>query len=362
MNTLNESQTRGTRRKRSLEDGSRTAMRKRKSLRLQHSVSLHIPMEELDTTANRMNCYIDLPQQVFSLTYLDENATQNPESLNCLEELKSKKWQVFLAGHLYNFNYKPTQMAALSKSLTSALTVGFQKSEMTFHSEVNTVDKFSPTENDHMALMITIMGSTGQKQNLLYHGYMLSWCNPVKDTNLILPILMCRGSQKYRTLIHSVLSERFDLNIRPFLLTQEEFMHLSTYCLVMLDKNDPYIATLTCKIHSGTIQLSVALEHLLKLWNNIHKEDSNEVELDEILTFHEALEAFFESTFGIKLGCAHYSSITVPNCFGLNINSVVWFRSTRILHVVLKYLNHLAVQRLKVRALSTDIPASNMTL
>ncbi|KAG8267860.1 hypothetical protein J6590_041777 [Homalodisca vitripennis] len=111
------------------------------------------------------------------------------------------------------------------------------------------------------------MGSTGQKQNVLYHGYMLSWCNPVKDNNLILPILMCRGNQKYRTLIHSVLSERFDLNIRPFLLTQEEFMHLSTYCLVMLDKNDPYIATLTCKIHSGIIQLSVALEHLLKLWN-----------------------------------------------------------------------------------------------
>ncbi|KAG8267861.1 hypothetical protein J6590_041778 [Homalodisca vitripennis] len=197
MNALNESQTKGTRRKRSLEDGGRTAMRKRKSLRLQHSVSLHIPMEELDTTANRMNCYIDLPQQVFSLTYLDDNATQNPESLNSLEELKSKKWQVYLAGHLYNFNYKPTQMAALSKSLTSALTVGFQKSEMTFHSEVDTVDKFTPTENDHKALMVCIhltfwrmwhLAGVVLEQRILNHARGMSWCIIGETSGLHWPI------------------------------------------------------------------------------------------------------------------------------------------------------------------------------
>uniref|UniRef100_A0A1B6L7Y6 Centromere protein L n=1 Tax=Graphocephala atropunctata TaxID=36148 RepID=A0A1B6L7Y6_9HEMI len=363
----NKSQTRGTRRKRSIEEGSRaTGMHKRRSLRLQYSISLNIPMEDLDRTANRLNCYIEMPRQVFSLTYLDADATQNPESLNCLEELRNKRWQIFLAGHVYNFNFLPAQLSALAKTLTSALTVGFQKNEMVFQSEVIVADQFAPTENDHKALVITVTGSTEEKETLLYHGYMLSWCNPAQVTKPLLPLLVCRGNPKYSTLIHSVLSERFDLTIRPFLLTQEEFMHLSTYCLVMLDKNDPYSATLTWKIPSGTIQLSVALSDLLKLWNKIHKEDSNEVELDEILLFHEALEAFYESTYGIKLGHAHHCSMSVPKCFRLNVNNMVWFRSTRILHVTLKYLSHLAVQRLKVRALNSVngscLRASNMTL
>lgn len=72
-------------RRRSEEDQSMALARRKISLRLQHSISLHVPMEELDGTAHHMNCYIDLGHKKFSLTYLEENDTQNPDSLQVLE-------------------------------------------------------------------------------------------------------------------------------------------------------------------------------------------------------------------------------------------------------------------------------------
>lgn len=40
---------------------------------------------ELDITMNGMNSFFDLPRQVFCLTYLEDNQTQNPDSLGSLE-------------------------------------------------------------------------------------------------------------------------------------------------------------------------------------------------------------------------------------------------------------------------------------
>lgn len=79
-----------TRKKRNYEDREenesvRVLANKRKSLRLQHSMSLHIPLEDLENSDVHMNCYLDLPQQAFSLTYLEVDHTQNPDTLEALE-------------------------------------------------------------------------------------------------------------------------------------------------------------------------------------------------------------------------------------------------------------------------------------
>lgn len=74
--------------RRSDDDQNMALATRRKSLRLQHSMSFLIPMEDLDGTAgiaNHMNFYFDLGHQKFSLTYLEENDTQNPDSLQVLE-------------------------------------------------------------------------------------------------------------------------------------------------------------------------------------------------------------------------------------------------------------------------------------
>jgi len=311
-------------------DRRKSVVARSKSLRLQHSISLHIPIDDL--SYSNLNCFIDLPKQFFNLTYIDENDTQNPDSLASLQELTQGKWQIFLFGSLFNFTYHPSQMESLSQYMDKALTTQFSKlnSQEEYHSTVSVVEDLQPTENDNRALLVTVYKETPERQEMVYKGYILSWCNPIKEEEVLLPILLCRGNHTYHSYINGIISDRFNVPISKFVLTQEEFMHLSTYCLLMLDENDTHSATIGYKTSVGVIRLQFAVEHLLKLWKQIHKEDVNGVDLDDVLHFHDALDQHVESTYGISMGKAHYQHITVKPIFCIEANAQVSiFRCSR---------------------------------
>ncbi|XP_054284995.1 uncharacterized protein LOC129001650 [Macrosteles quadrilineatus] len=328
--------------------------RKRKSLLLQHSLSLHIPMEDI-SQCSEINCFVNLPDQVFSLTYLTENDTLNPESLNMLEDFRYGTWHVYLVGLLYNFSYQPAQRTAIEKAINSGLRKNSQNSkvQMTYHTQVSQCQGLSPTDNDSEALKITIIGVTSNKQRLLYEGYLVSWCSTIKESRPFLPVLLCKGNVAFRQQVNSILSQKFDVIISRLSLTEEELKHLSTYCLIMLDRNEDAVVTYSYKLQTGdNIKLSMPVEALFRLWKKIHPDDSVEIMFDEVDLFHEALDKFYESTFGIKIGMASFQTISVQKYFSLYRNSKMCFKTTKVIHVVFKYLNHLAIKRLRLQTLN----------
>lgn len=110
------------------------------------------------------------------------------------------------------------------------------------------------------------MRDDDEKVTILYEGYLISWCNPEKSNDVLLPILICCGQKKYQTLIHTILSEKLDTRIERMVLTQEEFLHLSTYCLIMLDENDNFPVKMTFEKFCGIIHIEINVDSLLKIW------------------------------------------------------------------------------------------------
>lgn len=65
----------------------------------------------------------------------------------------------------------------------------------------------------------------------------------------------------------------------------------------------------------------------------IHKDDSIEVELDEVLLFNEAFEKFMECSTGMALGCTLLQSVNVKGCYSLKRNGqVTCFHLTNVTH------------------------------
>jgi hypothetical protein len=98
-------------------------------------------------------------------------------------------------------------------------------------------------------------------------GYLISWCSTIRDSRPFLPILLCRGNTNYREQVNGIVSEKFDVIITKFLLTEEELKHLTTYCIIMLNENDGFQASFTYKLQTGDkIKFGMAVESLLRLW------------------------------------------------------------------------------------------------
>jgi len=232
---------------------------------------------------------------------------------------------------------------------------------MTFHTQVSRCKALSPTENDSEALKVTVVGTTETREQELYVGYLISWCSTIKERHPFLPLLLCKGNCTYKDIVNSIIGEKFDTVITKLSLTEEELKYLTTYCLIMLNENDSFYASFTYKLQNGDkIKLGMSVEALLKIWKRIHQDDSMDIDLEEVLLYLEALDQYYESLFGIKLGDSRFHKIQVRGCFGLQTNAMMSFKSTKVIHVVLKYLNHLAIKRLRVKTLNHYMDGGNL--
>lgn len=101
----------------------------------------------------------------------------------------------------------------------------------------------------------------------VFTGYLMSWCNPVKASRTLLPLLLCKGRKNVRTVVLDILHKRFDFVPEPLVLTQDDLRHLSVYALIMLRESDVGEVVLCYKIPPGVIRLAVPLKDMLSLWS-----------------------------------------------------------------------------------------------
>lgn len=106
-----------------------------------------------------------------------------------------------------------------------------------------------------------------EKGKVVFTGYLISWCNPVKASRTLLPLMLCNGKKSIRIAVLEVLCKRFDTLPKPLILMQEDIRHLSVYTLIMLGESDTTLAMLLYRIPPGDIRLMVPLTEMLKLWS-----------------------------------------------------------------------------------------------
>lgn len=269
-----------------------------------------------------------------------------------INELLSTPWQTCAVLPLQNFDFSTVKLNRYSKKIQEIIKSRADNNKTEWEVSMFVVTEPKESEKDQPTVVVTVKGRNGQKEISYYKGYLMSFTqNNISISGINLPLLLYKGRDKYPSIIHNVMENLFDTEIRKLNLFQHDFRYLCSLVIPALNDlnlNDNYVICYKYHIpgrpRSEYILFEVRLKKLLGLWNSVrtqcdHATSNEDIELHT--RFHAGLTEHFDTTFGISTRRAHLCEVFVAHMFSVNRKGKIMFTSPELMSVELRYLHKL---------------------
>jgi len=243
--------------------------------------------------------------------------------------LAGHTWQMYRVTPLYAFSYRKKHLRQYERELGAYFDAESNKGVGVEHRVEERVDNATITvikglkqEHDRHAIQIQLKAKPARADSdekkvvltavLCSVNLLSEQASRVHDQFVALPLLLTKGPVAHCRLLTSWLQSQFDCRINQLKLSAHSLVWVvALWAGIVTKKVSVELLYKVPAVVPGvrTITLNIDPQDCQRLWNKIHKDDSDEFQAEEVLQFMKALEKHFHRHFRIHLRCLQLSRI-----------------------------------------------------
>ncbi|XP_076340724.1 centromere protein L-like [Tachypleus tridentatus] len=329
-----------------------------------HVRSEFLPMS-LRARSHRHTPYSKTPR-VRNLTGRTEKTIEPTEQVaSNLKALVNKTWRIHKVSPLFQFDNSPSSLRLYSRLLKAHLEakeiqgygvmIGSSNSIKTCFSVYEGLASLKG-DNEAVEIKIRVSSKTGGEKEV-FCGILCCVEGSEDTLNLLadsksftqLPVLLTKGQVSFTSRVLDFIQTKFDCVATPLVFTPLELSWMISMWAGILNEERPnrsvqLVYSVPLK-QLQSITYNIQQESARKIWNCIHDQSSDEMNVEQVTAFLGSLEKHFHTILGIDLSHLCLKEIATPPAAAHSSGKLKIF-STTMIHKILRHITCLSQEAL----------------